>query len=188
MLGSAFDTAAGDLRGEAAAELGPFKKTVLPPLGADGAAEKAAAMFDKVVTRLVDLENEIVEVGGSMKDGGDRGRRRSKDLPGVGSPGFGLEDGETAEHIETKFAGVAPFDLVGARELAADGKVAGDSVSADVEDPANERGAPRSSLSAGFVRFNFMDEGGGGGGVRDKLVEDGIDLTPKVAIGALLKG
>ena len=55
-------------------ELGPLKKTVLPPLGANGAAEEAAAMFNKVVTRLVNLEDEIVEVGGSRKDKRDRGR------------------------------------------------------------------------------------------------------------------
>ena len=36
--------------------------------------------------------------------------------------------------------------------------------------------------------FDFMDEGGGGGGVSDELIEDGIDLAPKVAVGALLKG
>ena len=100
------------------------------------------------------------------------GGGRSEDLFGSGSPGLGLEDGEATENVEAEFVGVAPFDLVGQRELAAEGEVASDGVSADFEDPTDERGASGDSLSAGLMGLDLVDKGGGSGGVGTEIVKD----------------
>ena len=169
-------------------ELGPLEETVLPPFGADGAAEVSLAMFDKVMTRLVDLKNEIVEVGGGGKNERKRGRVWGKDFFRSGSSGFSLKDGETTENVEPELARIAPLDLIGNGKLAAEGKVAGDSVSTDVEDPADEGGPSSRGLGAGLMRLDLIDEGGGRRGVGEENVEDGVDFTPQVAVGALLEG
>ena len=58
-----FDTAALDLGREAARELGPLEKTGLPSFGADCAPKEPAPMLNKVMARLVNFENEVVEMG-----------------------------------------------------------------------------------------------------------------------------
>ena len=74
------------------------------------------------------------EGGATDTGGGDRGQ----DLLRAGSSGFGLEDGEASEDVEAKFPGSLPFNLVGGRQLAPKGKIAGNSIGTNVEDPPDE--------------------------------------------------
>ena len=99
-------------------------------------------MFDKVVARLVDLEDEVVEVGAGGNHLHERRGDRHEDFLGFGGAGLSLKDREAAEDVEAELVGIAPLDLVGERKLVVEGKIASNGVSTGVEDPSDEGGGP----------------------------------------------